>query len=109
CLFSFLISFSQEGKLTRADKSYEQLGYIKASEIYEKVAEKGYRSTELFEKLGNTYYFNAQYEKALQWYGELFAMEQEVHPVYYLRYAQSLRASGQDQKAREYYDRYHDL
>lgn len=109
CLFSFLTAFSQEGKLDRADKNYQRLGYIKASKIYQKVADKGYRSAELFEKLGNTYYFNAQYEKALHWYDELFSMEQEIRPVYYLRYAQSLQASGKSKKARKHYDRYHDL
>lgn len=109
CLFSFLMTFAQEGKLSRADKNYEQLGFIKASEIYEKVADKGYRSAELFEKLGNTYYFNAQYEKALHWYDELFSMENEVLPVYYLRYSQSLQATGNSAKAREYYDRFNEL
>src|SRR5690606_40885814 len=62
CLFSFITAFSQDGKLNRADKNYEQLGFIKASEIYEKVADRGYRSAELFQKLGNTYYFNRSEE-----------------------------------------------
>ena len=109
CLFSFITAFSQDGKLNRADKNYEQLGFIKASEIYEKVADRGYRSAELFQKLGNTYYFNAQYERALHWYDELFSMGEEVLPVYYLRYSQSLQATGKNQKAREYYDRYNEL
>ncbi|WP_335967246.1 OmpA family protein [Galbibacter sp. PAP.153] len=112
CLILCLLwssGYSQEQKLKKAQKEYEQLGFIKASEIYEKVADKGYRSVELFEKLGNTYYFNARYKEAAKWYKELFAMDTSIAPVYYRRYSQSLKATGADRLAQEMYNAYVDI
>ena len=68
-------AFAQVSKLNKADKKYDKYSYIDAIEIYEKVAEKGYKSVELFEKLGNAYYFNGKLDKASKWYGELFALK----------------------------------
>ncbi|PKH69178.1 flagellar motor protein MotB, partial [Flavobacterium sp. ALD4] len=62
-------------------------------------AEKGYKSADMFQKLGNAYYFNGELEKAAQWYGELFAITSEVEPAYYYRYAQSLRSVDENDKA----------
>jgi hypothetical protein len=38
-----------------------------------RVAEKGYKS-EIFQKLGNAFYFNDELDKAARWYAELFAI-----------------------------------
>ena len=67
-------AFAQGSKLNKADKKYDKYSYIDAIEIYEKVAEKGYKSAELFEKLGNAYYFNGELDKASKWYGEFFVL-----------------------------------
>lgn len=95
-------TFGQGAKLIKADKKYDKYSYIDAIEIYEKVAEKGYKSVDLFEKLGNAYYFNGELDKASKWYGELFALNQEVDPEYYFRYAQALKAEGNYQKSNQY-------
>jgi outer membrane protein OmpA-like peptidoglycan-associated protein/tetratricopeptide (TPR) repeat protein len=84
-----------------ADKKYDQYAYINAIKTYERIAAKGYKSEEMFQKLGNSYYFNAELEKAAKWYHELFSMTQEVDPEYYYRYAQTLKATGQYAKADE--------
>ena len=94
--------FAQGSKLNKADKKYDKYSYIDAIEIYEKVAEKGYKSVELFEKLGNAYYFNGELDKASKWYGELFALSQEVDSEYYFRYAQALKAEGNYEKSNQY-------
>jgi len=95
-------AFAQGSKLNKADKKYDKYSYIDAIEIYEKVAEKGYKSAELFEKLGNAYYFNGELDKASRWYGELFALNQEVDSEYYFRYAQALKAEGNYEKSNQY-------
>ncbi|MCA1967144.1 MAG: OmpA family protein [Flavobacterium sp.] len=95
-------AFAQGSKLNKADKKYDKYSYIDAIEIYEKVAEKGYKSAELFEKLGNAYYFNGELDKASKWYGELFALNQEVDSEYYFRYAQALKAEGNYEKSNQY-------
>ncbi len=98
-VFSFNI-YSQKTKLANADKKYDNYAYIDAIKTYEKVAEKGYKSAPMFEKIGNAYYFNGELEKAVKWYAELFAMpDTTIETPYYYRYAQSLRAIGDNDKA----------
>lgn len=95
-------SFGQGVKLAKADKKYEKYAYIDAIEIYKKVADKGYKSVELFQKLGNAYYFNGELEKAATSYESLFALNEEVAPEYYFRYAQTLKAIGNYEKSNQY-------
>lgn len=92
--FSILATngYSQSGAKARADKKYERYAYIDAIKTYERIAEKGYKSADLFQKLGNAYYFNGELEQSAKWYGELFALTQDVEPEYYFRYSQSLKA-----------------
>jgi len=99
-LFSFN-SYAQKAKVSSADKKYGNYSYIDAIKTYERVADKGYKSAEMFQKLGNAYYFNAELDKAAAWYGELFAMTSDVDPEYYYRYAHCLRSIGQNDKANE--------
>jgi tetratricopeptide (TPR) repeat protein len=94
-------SYAQEGKVKKGNKEYDKFAYIDAAKTYERIAEKGYKSADLFQRLGNAYYFNSNLEKAAKWYGELFAMNEEVAPEYYYRYAQSLKSIGQYAKADE--------
>ncbi|WP_010181158.1 OmpA family protein [Aquimarina agarilytica] len=94
-IVSVLISFwglAQQKKLEQANKSYERYAYIDTQKILLKVADKGYRSADLFQKLGNSYYFNADYENAVIWYAELIKEGGDLDAEYYFRYAQSLKA-----------------
>lgn len=90
-------------KLALAEKKYNNYAYIDAIKIYEKVAAKGYSSPDMFKKIGNAYYFNSQLESAKIWYEKLFATAENstIEPEYYYRYAQSLRASNENNKANE--------
>ncbi|UWY27796.1 OmpA family protein [Flavobacterium sp. TR2] len=96
--FSFS-SYAQQSKINNADKKYDGYAYIDAIKTYEKVAAKGYKSEDMFKKLGNAYYFNSDFQNAAKWYGELFAMNTNVEPEYYFRYAQSLKSTGDTDKA----------
>ncbi|WP_372339318.1 tetratricopeptide repeat protein, partial [Flavobacterium sp. '19STA2R22 D10 B1'] len=69
-------------------------------------AENGYKSVDLFQKLGNAYYFNSELDKANKWYTELFALNQPVAAEYYYRYAQSLKAIGDYNKANAMLDEF---
>lgn len=93
--------YAQKAAVEKADKKYERYAYVDAIKTYERIAAKGYKSVEMFQKLGNAYYFNAELEKAAKWYGELFAMTQDVEPEYYYRYSQSLKSIGEYGKADE--------
>ncbi|UQD57121.1 OmpA family protein [Flavobacterium sp. K5-23] len=101
--------YSQKGRLAAADKKYDNYAYIDAIKTYERVAEKGYSSVDMYQKLGNAYYFNAELDKAARWYGELFAITTELDSEYYYRYAHCLRAIGEDDKAKEMFKKFNDL
>jgi len=92
---------SQGVKVKKADKEYDKYAYIDAIKTYERVFEKGYKSADMLQKLGNSYYFSGNLEKAAKWYGELFAFTQDVDAEYYYRYAQSLRGIKDYAKADE--------
>lgn len=100
-LISTASLFGQKVQVTKADKKYDKFAYIDAIEIYERVANKGYESPDIYKKLGNAYYFNAELDKAAQWYGKLMDLNQEVEPEYYFRYSQSLKSLGEYTKANE--------
>lgn len=100
-LFVAFQGYSQKAKVKKADKQYEQYAYIDAIKTYEAVAEKGYKSVDVFQKLGNAHYFNGELDKANRWYTELFAMGQEVEAEYYFRYSQTLKSVGEYEKANQ--------
>ena len=99
-VFSFNC-YAQKARVSVAEKKYGNYAYIDAIKTYERVADKGYKSADMFQKLGNSYYYNAEFDEAAKWYGELFVLTQDVEPEYYYRYAQSLRSIGQNDKANE--------
>lgn len=99
-------SYAQQSKIKSADKKYDSYAYVNVIKTYEKVALKGYKSEDMFRKLGNSYYFNSEFEGAAKWYTELFAMNPNVEAEYYYRYAQSLKATGQTDKANKIMDEF---
>ena len=105
-VFSF-DGYSQKNKVNTADKKYDSYAYIDAIKTYERVAEKGYKSADMFQKLGNAYYFNSEFEKAAKWYTELLAMNSDLEPEYYYRYGQSLKSIGENNKANEMLEKFH--
>ena len=105
-LNGFLMN-AQEVKINKADKNYDKFAYVDAIKTYEKVAEKEHKSVEVFQKLGNAYYFQSKLEEANKWYTELFAMNQEVEPEYYFRYAQTLKSVGDYKKADEMMEKFY--
>ncbi|WP_223552029.1 OmpA family protein [Aestuariivivens sp. NBU2969] len=93
-------SFSQEKIIKSVEKDYDNFAYIKTTEVLLKVAEKGYRSVELFKKLANSYYFNNNLKEAAKWYGYLMRMKDPtLDPEYYFRYAQSLKGIEEYEEA----------
>ncbi|MBI6117650.1 OmpA family protein [Salegentibacter maritimus] len=107
-IFFFLCSTStvmaQEAKLDKANEAFNEYEYINARDIYLEVAEKGFESEELFQRLGDSYYFNAAYDDAVSWYERLFDFEEDQETSYLRRYAQALKATGNDEKAKHYYN-----
>ncbi|WP_335965189.1 OmpA family protein [Galbibacter sp. PAP.153] len=100
--FSLAFSFglkAQDKKLKKADKVYQKFDYVKAINLYEGIAGRGYSSPELYKKLGNSYYYMAKPEQAASWYQQLMEESEKPEANYYYRYAQSLKAGRQFNKA----------
>lgn len=93
---------AQKNKLSAANKKFENLAYVESISIYEDVAKKGFKSIDLFQKLGDANYFNGNLKDANKWYAELFKLNQKVVPEYYYRYAQTLKSVGDQSQADEY-------
>jgi outer membrane protein OmpA-like peptidoglycan-associated protein len=86
------LGYTQIDKLKEADKMFEGYAFIDAQKIYLEVARSGYESENLFKKLGDSYYFNNDQEKALEWYQKLYDLNQNLFKEYLFRYAQSLKS-----------------
>ena len=95
-LSSTSLLFAQpEKELEKANEMYKNFSYVDAIKIYERIAQKGFVNQEMLESLGNAYYYNAEYKKALPWYEQLFQEgKYKVKPEYYYRYAQTLKSVG---------------
>ncbi|WP_346883944.1 OmpA family protein [uncultured Algibacter sp.] len=100
---------AQTGIIKKANKEYEDYSYVKTNEILLNVAEKGYGSVDLYQKLANAFYFNNKMEEASKWYGELVALENDISPEYYYRYAQSLKSIEKYKEADKWMQKFVDL
>ncbi|MDR7209161.1 OmpA family protein [Flavobacterium piscis] len=105
-LMLVLTAKGQKNKITNADKKYDKYEFVDAIQVYEKVAEKGYKDEKMFQRLGNAYYFNAELTKAVKWYDQLFVLNTEQEPEYFYRYAQCLKSAGNYKKADEMLEKF---
>lgn len=94
------VTFAQKKEVEKANKEFDQYSYIDAREIYLKVVEDGYTSAQIFKNLGDTYYWNSEYDSAAKWYQRLInEFPEEAEANYYYRAAQSLKSLGQTELA----------
>ncbi|WP_369992764.1 OmpA family protein [Winogradskyella sp.] len=99
-ILGYTISYSQT-KL--ADKFFENYGYIKAIELYEKAVENGDKSVHVLTRLGDAYYNNSNSEKAAYWYGEALKEHKNIEAEYLYKYIQSLRSIGNYKEADKWF------
>ncbi|KAF2335068.1 tetratricopeptide repeat protein [Flavobacterium daemonense] len=97
-VFSFGAA-AQNENVYITDKISDKYAYVDVIKTYEKIAAKGYKSVDLFQKLGDSSYRHDKLDQAADWYDQLFAMTSDLDPVYYYRYAESLRFICQNEKA----------
>jgi outer membrane protein OmpA-like peptidoglycan-associated protein/Tol biopolymer transport system component len=85
---------SANNKEARGDAHFNDFAFMDARAAYIKAVESGYRSVNVLSRLGDSYYFNGEYEDAAKWYGALFEFSDEIDSEYIYRYAQSLKTIG---------------
>lgn len=89
---------AQEDRINEASESFNEYAFIDARNLYLKVAERGFTSPEVLQKLGDSYYLTADYKEAARWYKQLFDTTTEDNAInadYFFRYAQSLKSIKQ--------------
>lgn len=69
--------------------------------IYERVLDKGFISIDMLKLVGDSRFFKGDLVLAAKWYDQLFALTTDLDAVYFYRYAQSLKAINQLEKAAE--------
>ena len=106
--FTSVVS-AQQGKIQSVKNDYRDFAYVKTSEVLLEVANKGYKSAELFQKLANSYYFRNQMEDAAKWYGELMALNEVIDPEYYFRYALALRGTENYQESDKWMKKFYEM
>lgn len=103
------VAVGQNNKEIKADAKYDKTAYVDAIAIYTKLAESGYESANLYEKLANANYFSADYPNAAKWYGKLLELTTDVAPEVYFRYSVSLKSIGEIEKSNENLKKFHQL
>ncbi|TVZ15108.1 OmpA family protein [Maribacter sp. MAR_2009_72] len=94
-LFGHDFIHAQERLIEKGNEKFEAYSFSPAIDIYKKVLDKGYVSADLLRKLGNSYYYNADYKDAADIYKKLVAdYSAEATPEDYFKYAQTLKSLG---------------
>ena len=105
-----VITTAQESKISKGNKGFDNYDYVNAQDIYQKVADKGYESADLYKRLGDSYYLNASYEKAQVWYEKLInTYADDVEAETYFRYAISLKGTKNYKRSDEIMTRFKEL
>jgi len=95
-----ILALSQQ-PLRRADAKFEQESYISAIRIYEHLAKKGKGTAEIYEKLGDANYFNANYVQAQKWYEKRYTLHAPFPEGFLYRYSQTLKSAGMQEQAQK--------
>ncbi|WP_407557918.1 hypothetical protein, partial [Winogradskyella sp. 4-2091] len=98
-LLLVLVSTLSFAQTKLADKFFENYGYVKAIELYEKVVEKGKEDAHVLTRLGDAYYNNSNSEKAVYWYEKALSKYSNIEAEYIYKYIQSLRSIGNYKEA----------
>jgi len=90
---------AQNRTLQKAEKTFTKESYVSAIKIYERLANKGMGSEQIYEKLGDANYFNANYVQAEQWYTKRYELKGTFPKEFLYRYGQSLKSAGKNDQS----------
>ncbi len=108
-IFNLLTLFAQQKAVNAGDNKSNKFSYIDAIKIYEKVVKKGFINADLCQKIGDAYFYNANYKTATEWYQRLFSFSKKPNSEYYFRYALSLKSNGQKEESDKLMNQYFQL
>lgn len=106
-LFIFAnVLLAQDGKVEKGHENFENYSFSPAIDIYKKVAEQGYQSSELYQRMADSYYFKGDLNESAAWYEKLYNSNKNLASEYYFRYAHALKAIGNITEARKIMDEF---
>ncbi len=98
------IALAQKGNLKRANQLFEMRAYNQAAEIYETKE----HTQEMLQNLADSYFYNANLQKAIKNYRELFiTYGDSLDLEYHFRYAQALKGVQNYKDADKYLSTYY--
>jgi len=92
--------------IRRANHLFENRSYIEAATLF--LGEEN-KTQEVYEKLGDCYYFNTKMKEAAVWYKYLLTTYgNKVSPAYYYRYSQALKGINNYKEADIWFQKYNE-
>ncbi|MCK0158749.1 OmpA family protein [Cellulophaga sp. F20128] len=86
---------AQSRQLEEIDQLFNTKSYALAIKGYKNLIEKGISSYDIYKKLGDAFYLNANYIEASKCYAKLFNYKDiTIDPEYIYKYAQTLKSAG---------------
>ncbi len=82
--------WAQPNSQKKANQQFDQLAYVDVIKTYEKMYEKGIRTNEVLEKLGDAYYFKANLPEAFVYYNVRYKSKKPMEINQLFRYVQTL-------------------
>lgn len=96
---------AQSGKQKKADRLYDDLAYLQATEVYKELIEKDYNTTHNNLRLGDAYMKLRSPENAVFYYGDVIE-DTTISPEYYYKYAQALRGVKRYEESKAWLKKY---
>ncbi|MGV8815381.1 MAG: OmpA family protein [Gelidibacter sp.] len=101
--YLLICSLGNAQNIKRAERSFDDYSYIDAITSFEDLVKMGYSNKEILQKLGDSYYNNAEYKEAGEWYEKLLALPNNDSKSEYLyRYAMCLKSIGDYDKSNQW-------
>lgn len=102
-LTSSTFLFGQQTKLDKANLYYSSFSFTKSINLYESLIASGSKSAEIYEKLGNSYYAQSNYELAKNSYDLLFDLTESISVDTYYKFISVLRSQQEYKRAEMLY------
>lgn len=97
-VFVSTITLNAQNKQTaKADKLFLQFEFVKATQAYLKLIDKGEKDTYIYKQLADSYYNMFNPVEAIKWYSKTISTPQDAETYYH--YAQMLKANSQYEDA----------
>lgn len=98
-LLIFSLPIWSQKTVKKGNEQFNQLAYSEAIISLEKAVEKGLGNPSIYAQLAESYYANADYKKAAQWFLRLEKTRVKLEPLQYFKLSQSLISIGNYQEA----------